>query len=44
MLFIEAYFLFYTIKLIRLLNKLSDNEKQSLKDGWTPENIVIHFI
>ena len=41
--FIELYFLFYTIRLYRLLNQSPQEVIDSLKDGWSPNNYVYYF-
>ena len=41
--FIELYFLFYTIKLHRYLGIANNEIIESLRNGWTPENVIIHY-
>ena len=41
--FIEIYFLIYTGRLYSYL-KIANNETiQSLKDGWTPDSVIVHY-
>tara|TARA_B100001248_G_C27397952_1_gene467161 strand:- start:5225 stop:5764 length:540 start_codon:yes stop_codon:yes gene_type:complete len=41
--FIEIYFLIYTSRLYSYL-KIANNEIiQSLRDGWTPDNVIVHY-
>ena len=43
-LFIEVYFLQYTLKLYKYLNNSSEEIINSLREGWNPNNIVYYYI
>ena len=40
---LEFYFFIYSIKLITYLNKATNEELDSLKNGWTPDQIIIYY-
>ena len=41
--FIEIYFLIYTSRLYSYLKVANNEIIQSLRDGWTPDNVIVHY-
>ena len=41
--FIELYFLHYTIRLYKLIGSLPESDKNSLREGYVPENVIVYY-